>query len=196
MNELTKKHLLSKGFFETDENQMVKKLSETKFHVYDEVEYPHATYAFNNVIDLNNYTEEQLEREVKGYYTSIKHIRECYGEESNQAIAEIMAQESNHDEFVSFATKTENRERNSKPGLAAMKLYRRNGYGHISKVDGRSYDIARMSELVSNKDHDVTVVIFYGEGQPLEIIDFYYGEYDFFDTENVIIEYYRNKKKF
>ena len=84
---------------------------------------------------------------------------------------------------------------NNKSRLEAMELYLRNGYGHISEVDGRSYDIARMSELVSNKDHDVTVVIFYGEGQPLEIIDFYYGEYDFFDTENVIAEYHRNKNE-
>ena len=85
---------------------------------------------------------------------------------------------------------------NNKSRLEAMELYRRNGYKHISKVDGRIYEIARMSELASNEDYDVTVVIFYGEGQSLEIVDFYYGEYDFDVTEGRLTYYYENKKKF
>lgn len=101
MDKFIKEKLLERDFFETDDNQMVKKLSETAFHVYDELEYPYGIYAFYEVVDLEDYSEEDLEKEVAGYYKNLAELREIYNSHSNQVIAEIIAEQSEHDKFVS-----------------------------------------------------------------------------------------------
>ncbi len=56
--------------------------------------YPDKCYIVKTaLIDLNDYTEEEKECNVSGYYDSLESLREIYGEDSNQIIAECIFEE-------------------------------------------------------------------------------------------------------
>jgi hypothetical protein len=80
-------NLEEKGFICTDHDnyQFVKKLSDTEFIVIeDNNEYE---------IDLNDYSEEQIKYNITAYYSSLEELKEIYGDDSNQIIAECIAEQ-------------------------------------------------------------------------------------------------------
>lgn len=83
----TPERLAEAGFICTDPdtNQWVKKLSSTHFIVYEKERMQR--------IALIDYTEEQLSEIVRGYYPSIQYLRETCLDDSNQIIAEIIAEQ-------------------------------------------------------------------------------------------------------
>ena len=84
----TKEQLKAEGFTLTDSdtNQWVKKITDTNYLVYEREEQ------FN--IELNDYTEEQLDDYIAAYYPSLPAMRELYGENANWIIAECIAEQS------------------------------------------------------------------------------------------------------
>lgn len=87
----TRKQLKTKGFICTDASketeQWVRKISDTKFEVYER----HSNAM--SEIDLNEYSEKDLESEISGYYNSLKELRELYGKDSNMIIAECISEQ-------------------------------------------------------------------------------------------------------
>lgn len=56
--------------------------------------YPDKEYVVKTaLIDLNDYTEEEKEIAVSGYYESLNDLKEVYGEESNSIIIECIFEE-------------------------------------------------------------------------------------------------------
>lgn len=45
-------------------------------------------------IDLTEYTDEQIDSYLAAYYPSFDLVREIYGEDANQIIAECIAEQS------------------------------------------------------------------------------------------------------
>ena len=86
----TAKQLKAKGFICTDASketeQWVRKISDTKFEVYER----HSNLM--HYIDLEEYSEKELESEISGYYGSLKELREMYGKDSNMVIAECISE--------------------------------------------------------------------------------------------------------
>lgn len=85
---MTEEQLLKDGFICTDPdtNQWLKKLSDTHFFVYDKDSM--------HDIELKDYTDEQLDSYLAAYYPSIDLVRDLYGEDANQIIAECIAEQS------------------------------------------------------------------------------------------------------
>jgi hypothetical protein len=75
-----------KGFYCTDPdtNQWVKKISNTRFLVYEKA------VLFD--IDINDYSKEELEEKISAYYNSLEEVLELYGEDSNEILAECIAE--------------------------------------------------------------------------------------------------------
>jgi hypothetical protein len=92
----TVKELRSEGFICTDGSkgveQWVKKLSPTRFLVYEK------DADVMSDIDLNDYTEAELEEYISAYYASLKELRSTYtGErgtidDANMVIAECISE--------------------------------------------------------------------------------------------------------
>lgn len=85
---MTEDLLLKEGFICTDPStrQMVKKLSDNHFLVLERDEM--------HDIDLTKYTDEQIDSYLVAYYPSFDLVREIYGEDANQIIAECIAEQS------------------------------------------------------------------------------------------------------
>jgi len=86
----TKAQLKEEGFTltDSDSNQWVKKITETNFLVYDnENEFD---------IELNDYSEEELDDYTAAYYPSLPEMRELYRDSANQIIAECIAEQTTH----------------------------------------------------------------------------------------------------
>jgi hypothetical protein len=83
---MIKKDLEKNGFVCTDPdtNQWVKKLSDTNFLVYDNDRI--------HDIELSEYSEDDLNQEVSGYYSNIYEVRRLYLQNANQIIAECVAE--------------------------------------------------------------------------------------------------------
>ena len=88
--KLTKAILKARGFICTDASkhteQWVRKISGDQFQVYERPD---------NVmkdIDLADYTDKEIREFVSGYYKSLEELREQYGKDSNQIIAEIISE--------------------------------------------------------------------------------------------------------
>jgi hypothetical protein len=82
----SRKKLKAEGFFCTDPdtNQWVKKISDTQFMVYEKGRM------FD--VDLTEYTDEELDDYIAAYYPALEDMREMYGENANQIIAECIAE--------------------------------------------------------------------------------------------------------
>ena len=56
--------------------------------------YPDKPYTVKTaLVDLNDYTEHEKECNISGYYDSIESLREIYGDDSDQIIAECIFEE-------------------------------------------------------------------------------------------------------
>lgn len=56
--------------------------------------YPDKKYTVKTaLVDLNDYTEYEKECNISGYYDSIESLREIYGDDSDQIIAECIFEE-------------------------------------------------------------------------------------------------------
>jgi len=66
--------------------QWVNKVSSTEFEVY---ELPSDKM---HSISLKDYSEEELQKEISGFYHSLEELRTQYGEDSNQIIAECISE--------------------------------------------------------------------------------------------------------
>lgn len=56
--------------------------------------YPDKEYTVKTaLVDLDDYTEHEKECNISGYYDSIELLREIYGDDSNQIIAECIFEE-------------------------------------------------------------------------------------------------------
>lgn len=60
---------------------------------------------------------------------------------------------------------------------------------HVSKLDGRTYHLASLYSYETNKNYDVLVVLLDEENNPLEIVGYHYGCYDFDEVESIIKGY-------
>jgi hypothetical protein len=83
----SREQLKEEGFTLTDidTNQWVKQLSETHFLVYEKER------VFD--IELNDYSEEEIDDFISAYYPSVTTLRESYGGQSNWIIAECIAEQ-------------------------------------------------------------------------------------------------------
>ena len=68
-----------------DNNQYVKKISNTEFMIIDN----------NRIheIDIDDYTNLEIREHISGYYSSLEELQEMYGDDSNQVIAECIAEQ-------------------------------------------------------------------------------------------------------
>lgn len=73
---------------------------------------------------------------------------------------------------------------------------------HMSKFDGREYFVTRSYDADNNGNlynHDVCLVwregVLYGEDEPRTFIGWYYGDYDYQWTEDIVQEYYEGISK-
>lgn len=96
----------SNGWVQTDDNQFVKQLSDSRFEIYNEVTYGENneyTEIFFDEIDVDDYSDN-LEKEIKGYYSSVNEVKEIYGSDWKMIVAEIIAEQSEHeyklDDFI------------------------------------------------------------------------------------------------
>ena len=85
---MTEDLLLKEGFICTDPStrQWLKKLSDNHFLVLERDEM--------HDIDLTEYTDEQIDSYLAAYYPSLDLVKEIYGEDANQIIAECIAEQS------------------------------------------------------------------------------------------------------
>lgn len=89
------------GWLKTDEKQFVKKLDDSKFMIYDEIAYGddnEYTDVFYGEVDIADYSDEELNKLVRGYYKDINEVKEIYSHEDEwkQVVAEIIAEQDDH----------------------------------------------------------------------------------------------------
>lgn len=77
---------------QTDEFQFVKRISENRFEVLETVLVGEGYELWHIDIDLNIYNEDDLEKEVRGYYSSFSEVKEIYKDDWKQIVAEIIAE--------------------------------------------------------------------------------------------------------
>lgn len=88
------------GWLQTDEQQFVKKMSDTEFRVYDEIVYGkdnEHTDIFYGTIDITEYRDDELNDYIRGYYNNLSELKEIYGSDWGMIVAEIIAEQSEHD---------------------------------------------------------------------------------------------------
>lgn len=67
------------------QDQWVRKISKTVFDVFEQGQVI--------TVAIKQYTDEQIKEYTSAYYDSVEEIREQYGEEANQIIAECIAEQ-------------------------------------------------------------------------------------------------------
>ena len=88
--------------------QWLKQLNEKEFHLIEIREYPNGYNVATGVIDLNDYTKEDIEKCITGYgYKSISDMISQYKEDTNQVIAECLFEQESDMNLVGFWVKTE-----------------------------------------------------------------------------------------
>lgn len=75
----------------TDDLQWVKRIGEDEFEVVGITLYENYTL-YESDVDLLQFSEEDLEEEVQGYYDSLKDVKENYPTNWKQIVAEIIAE--------------------------------------------------------------------------------------------------------
>lgn len=83
---MNKKQLRQEGFICTDPdtNQWVKKISDTVFHVFENEE--------THEINISEHTEKEILGYISPYGYTLESVKEIYGEDANQIIAECIAE--------------------------------------------------------------------------------------------------------
>jgi len=93
---------ISQEWIQTDELQWVMRLSEDVFRVIDITRTPDEDCWITDIeVDISMYSDEALEKEVRGYYNSLALVKQTYGDDWKQIIAEIIA-EQNTEDLVEF----------------------------------------------------------------------------------------------
>lgn len=80
---------------QVDDTQFVRKIDENTFEIYDKMAYgENNKYSdiFFGEINIKDYTDENLGEEVKYYYKDLATVKEIYGEEWKQIVAEIIVE--------------------------------------------------------------------------------------------------------
>ena len=78
---------------QTDELQYVKKIDQNKYNIIECVYFQDGSYTYGvNHIDLEEYTDDDLNEEVQGYYESLKEVVNEYGDDWRQVVSEIIAE--------------------------------------------------------------------------------------------------------
>ena len=71
--------------------QYQKALSDTMFNMVQTFEMPDSTFIVaKGIIDLDDYTDEEINGYVTGYYNSLDDLKNQYGDNSNGIIAECI----------------------------------------------------------------------------------------------------------
>lgn len=95
------------GWICTDDDYMqyCKKIGKNKFKFVEKVwldlcrddeGYPDKAYTVKSaLIDLNDYTKDDIKTYITGYYHSLDELKEMYGNDSNQIIAECIFEQMN-----------------------------------------------------------------------------------------------------
>ena len=72
---------------------------------------------------------------------------------------------------------------------------------HKSKIDGKTYDIGRVLSYDENLTYDIVTVMYFPTIEEMEndkivrMLDFYFGEYDYEYTEEIIKDDYKKGAK-
>lgn len=72
---------------------------------------------------------------------------------------------------------------------------------HKSKVDGKIYDIGRVLGYDDNLSYDIVTIMYFpandemNNGKIVRMLDFYFGEYDYEYTEEIIKNDYEKGSK-
>lgn len=82
------------NWIETDEFQRVLKINDTTFRIINGFCVDNDYYWLSDLeINLNDYSKQEIENHVIGYYESMEHLKSSYKEsEHNQVIAEIISE--------------------------------------------------------------------------------------------------------
>lgn len=90
---------MSFEWIKTDKMQLVRKISDTQYDVIETLRFPEGCNngedlfkAYFQRIDIKDYSEDEIRKYVSGYYKSLENLRKLYGENSNQIIAEYIAE--------------------------------------------------------------------------------------------------------
>lgn len=103
---------------QTDELQWVLRISEDAFQVIEVTILADQHCLVTDIeVDLSLFTDEDLEKQVSGYYDSLSHLKEVYGADWMQIVAEIVA-EQNTEDRINF------------DNVEAVKIHLRKKYRH------------------------------------------------------------------
>ena len=92
--------------------QWRKQLGEKEFHLIEIRECPNGFGIASGVIDLDDYTKEQITSCITGYgYESISDMTTQYGKDVNGIIAECLFEQANDISLVGFWTEIEEAEK-------------------------------------------------------------------------------------
>lgn len=64
---------------------------------------------------------------------------------------------------------------------------------HVSK-NGKTYEIGELMEVGGETTYEINVIMDWQESEPIKIVGFYFGDYDYDITENYIQEYENGNK--
>ena len=94
-------------WIKTDDWQFVKKVDEDNFIVLDVKGAPTGGYRLEEIdVNIKDY-ENELEDVINGYYDSVDIVKETYGDDWKQIIAEIIAEKTEHSGGLVLKTKKE-----------------------------------------------------------------------------------------
>ena len=84
-------------WIKTDELQFVEKINQNEYEIIECVSFPDGSYTYGvNYIDLEKYTDDELNTEVQGYYGELEEVINEYGDSWRQVVAEIIAENSDN----------------------------------------------------------------------------------------------------
>lgn len=87
----------------TDETQWVKKVSDNRFEVVDVVTYIEDGYYVKHIdVDINLLTDKEIQSGLIGFYPSLENVKEIYGDDWMQIVAECIAENETIDNQSAF----------------------------------------------------------------------------------------------
>jgi hypothetical protein len=83
---------------QTDELQWVMRISEDTFQVIEVTILADQHCLVTDMeVDLSLFTDDDLEKQVSGYYDNLSHLKEVCGADWKQIVAEIVAEQNTED---------------------------------------------------------------------------------------------------
>lgn len=75
----------------TDELQFVKKESDNEFNVLETIVLDDKYFLNDIHVNIESYSEDELQYEVNGFYSSLDEVKEIYKDNWKQVVAECIA---------------------------------------------------------------------------------------------------------